>query len=189
MPLGSRDPLPPGRYAVPGFSADVTVRISDDGWSSNDGWVLIGPRLNEEPDGMAIRFYTASGIYENPASTLDGPLDPGPSVDDLVEAIIDNPAWETSGPTDIIIDGHSGQMVELTIPDDAEMTYDDRFLIFGEPTGGGQVYGWAAGQTFDLYIIDVDGERVIVDAFHYRNTPEEDLAAQRAVVDSIRFGS
>ena len=45
----------------------------------------------------------------------------------------------------------------------------------------------AAGQTFDWYIVDVDGERYIIDAFHYPGTSQEDLAARRAVVESVQF--
>ena len=41
--------------------------------------------------------------------------------------------------------------------------------------------------TFDQNIIDVGGERLVVEAFHYPGTSEDDLAAQRAVVDSIQF--
>ena len=185
-PLGSGE-LAPGRYAVTGFAAPITVAIPSEGWSSSGNWVVIGPRGNEEPDGMAIRFFTATRLFQNPASATDGWVDVGPSVDDLASAILDHPAYEASGPTDITIDGQAGQLVELTIPTDAEMTDDGQFLLFGD--GFGQVWGWAPGQTFDLYIVEVAGERLIVDAFHYPGTSQRDLDAQRAVVESIQFGS
>lgn len=184
LPLGGRETLAPGPYAVPGHATGITVEVPSGGWSSNDNWVLIGPRGNEEPDGMAIRFYTASVLFEDPSSPAAGTIEVGPSVDDLVQAILDHPEWDASGPTDIEIDGNAGQMVELTIPEGAEMA-GDRFLIFGDGTS--QVWGWASGQTFDLYIVDVEGERIIVDAFHYPDTSAEDLAAQRAVVEAIQF--
>lgn len=184
-PLGTRQSLEPGRYSVPGFSAGVTVAVPSDEWSSSNNWVVIGPRGNEEPDGMAIRFFTASRIFENPTASADGVLEVGPSVDDMVQAILDHPAWEASGPTDIAIDGYAGQMVELSIPVDAELTDGDRFLLFSDRDS--LVWGWAPGQTFELYIVDVEGERLIIDAFHYPDTHEEDLAAQRAVVESIQF--
>lgn len=185
-PLGSQD-LDPGRYAIAGSRAGVSVAVTETGWSSSDGWVVIGPRGNQEPDGMAIRFFTATRLFQNPASATDGWVEVGTSVEDLVNAILDHPAYEASGPTSITIDGRPGQLVELTIPADAEMTEDGRFLLFGD--GNGQVWGWARGQTFDLYIVDVAGERLIFDAFHYPGTSQEDLASQRAVVESIRFAS
>ena len=188
QPLGTQDSLAPGRYAVPGFAAGVTVAVPSGGWSSSSSWVVIGPRGNEEPEGMAIRFFTAYGLYANPASGADGLVEMGPTGADMVQAILDHPVLEATGPTDVTIDGRAGQMVELTIPADADMTTEGQYLIFADANGGG-VWGWAPGQTFNLYIAEVAGERLIFDAFHYEDTPEEDLAAQRSVVESIRFDS
>lgn len=186
--LGTQDSLDPGRYRVvnAGPGLDVTVAVPS-GWSSGEDWVVIGPRGNDEPDGMAIRFYAYNlNLYTNPASLDEGQLSPpvGPTVDDLVEAIVNHPAWTASAPTDITIDGHSGRLVSITIPSDAEFTADDKFFLFVDP-GGGQVWGWAPGQTFDLYIVDVDGVRLVIDSFHYTGTSEDDLAAQREVVESV----
>ncbi len=185
--LDDQDPLEPGRYQVnAGPTIDVTVAVPS-GWSANGDWVVLGPRGNDEPDGMAIRFYAYNlNLYTNPASPDEGQLDPpvGPTVDDLVEAIVAHPAWVASEPTDIAIDGSSGQLVSITIPSDAEFTSSDEFFLFVEP-GGGQVWGWAPGQTFDLYIVDVDGVRLVIDSFHYPGTSEDDLSAQREVVDSV----
>ena len=180
--LGTQS-LDPGRYAVPGFSAGISVAVPAGGWSSNNDWVVIGPRGNEGPNGMAIRFFMASALYADPSSRRL--LEVGPSVDDLVEAIVDHPAYEVSGPTAVAIDGFAGQMVELSIPADAELV-DEQFLIFADEDRGA-VWGWSPGQTFELYIVEVNGTRLIIDAFHYPDTPESDLAALRSVVESIQF--
>jgi hypothetical protein len=189
--LGSQDPLDAGRYEVDaGPGIDVTVEVPT-GWSANGGWVVIGPGGNDEPNGMAIRFYSGTlNLYTNPASPAEGQLDPpvGPTVDDLVGAIVAHPAWTASEPTDISIDGNAGQLVQLTVPADAEFTADDQFVLFVSPDGG-QVWGWAPGQTFDLYVVDVDGQRLVIDAFHYPGTTEDDLAAQREVIDSVQASS
>jgi hypothetical protein len=65
---------------------------------------------------------------------------------------------------------------------------DDTYYFYADPAGGG-IWGFARGQTFEWYIVDVDGERLIIDSFHYPGTSEEDLAAQRAVVESVQLGS
>jgi hypothetical protein len=168
---------------VPGFAAGMSVAVPAGGWSSNNDWVVIGPRGNEEPNGMAIRFFMASALFEDPSSS--SLLEVGSSVDDMVQAILDHPAYETSGPTHVSVDGFEGQMVELSIPADAEIR-DDRFLIFADEDRG-EVWGWAPGQTFELYIVDVNGTRIIIDAFHYPDTPQSDLDALRDVVRSIQF--
>jgi hypothetical protein len=188
--LNGQEPLDPGRYRVNGgISTDVTVAVPS-GWSASGDWVVLGPRGNDEPDGMAIRFYTMSNLAVNPLSHSDGNLDPpvGPTVDDMVQAIVAHPGWTASEPTDISIDGHTGQLVSITIHMDVVLPADDTFYLEVEPSGGG-IWGWAQGQTFDLYILDVDGQRLIIDSWHYLGTPEEDLAAQRTVVESVQFGS
>lgn len=188
--LNGQDPLDAGRYQInAGLSTDVSVAVPS-GWSAGGDWVVIGPRGNDEPDGMAIRFYTIPNLAANPLAHSEGNLDPpvGPTVDDMVQAIVAHPAWTATEPTDITIDGHAGQLVAIMIPTDAELPADDTFYLYAEPGGGG-IWGWAPGQTFDWYIVDVDGQRLIIDSFHYPGTSEEDLAAQRTVVESVQFGS
>jgi hypothetical protein len=188
--LNGQGPLDPGSYQVnAGLSTDVTVAVPT-GWSTDTDWVVIGPRGNDLPDGMAIRFYTIPNLAVNPLDYGEGNLDPpvGPTVDDLVQAIVTHPAWTATEPTDITIDGQAGQLVAITIPMDAKLPADDTFYLYADPAGGG-IWGFAPGQTFDWYIVDVGGQRLIVDSFHYPDTPEEDLAAQRAVVESVQFGS
>jgi hypothetical protein len=187
--LGTQELLAAGRYRVLNAGirpTEVTVEVPA-GWSSSGNWVVIGPRGNDEPDGMAIRFYTIPNLAANPLSHAEGNLDPpvGPTVDDLVQAIVTHPGWTATEPTDITIDGRAGQLVSIMIPLDVELPADDTFYLYTEPGGG--IWGWAPGQTFDWYIVDVDGQRLIIDAFHYPETSEEDLAAQRAVVESVQF--
>jgi hypothetical protein len=176
---------PAGRYRVdPLLPMEVTVELLD-GWGAGGNWVVIGPKDNDAPDGMAIRFYTAEMLYANPLSPSDGLLPAvGPSVDDLVNAMLEHPDWPATGPDPATIDGYSGQVVHLTLP---EGTSDATpFYLFGDASGG-QIWGGAARQVHDLYVIDVEGERLVIDAFHFPGTSEEDIAAQRAVIDSVQL--
>lgn len=187
--LNGQEPLDAGRYQVnAGVSTVVTVEVPS-GWSASGDWVVLGPRGNDLPDGMAIRFYSIPNLAANPLSHSEGNLDPpvGPTVDDMVQAVVAHPAWTASEPTDITIDGRAGQLVSIMIPLDVEVPADG-FFFYAEPSGGG-IWGFAAGQTFDWYIVDVDGQRLIIDSFHYPDTSEEDLAVQRTVVESVQFGS
>lgn len=186
--LTGQDPLPPGRYQVDrfGLPMDVTIEVPE-GWSASSGWVAIGPKGNDAPDGMAIRFYASNNLnlYNDPLLPSDGLLDPpvGPSVDELVAAMVGHPDWDVTGTSPITLDGYAGQVVHVTLP---EGTSDATpFYLFVD--GSGQVYGWAAGQVFDVYIVDVAGERLVIDAFRYTETSATDLAAQQAVLDSIQI--
>ena len=107
----------------------ITVSVPA-GWSGSD-WVARGPKGNDKPDGMAIRFYTVESLYKNPVSPDDGLLPVGPTVDDLVAATLSDPAWTATGPTDISIDGCAGQLVQLTIPSDVHLGTDGDVLSLG----------------------------------------------------------
>jgi hypothetical protein len=189
--LNGQDPLSPGRYQVnASIPAIVTVEVPS-GWVAGGDWVVAGPATDPD-NGITIRFYTIPNIAVDPLSPAAGNLDPpvGPTVDDLVQAIVAHPAWTASEPTEITIDGRDGQLVTIRIPLDAPLPADSEgeFYFYADPAGGG-IWGWLPGQTFDWYIVDVDGQRLIIDAFHYPDASPEDLAAQRAVVESVQFGS
>jgi hypothetical protein len=177
-----------GRYRVDaGLPVGVEIVVPQ-GWRANGGWVVIGPGGNDAPDGMAIRFYTVGNVFKNPAVVLDGFIDGdvGPTVADLVDAIVGHPAWDASTPIDVTIDGHQGSLVSLTIPADAEFTSNGEFYLFSD-TDAGRIWGFAPGQVFDLYILDVAGERIVIDAFRHTDTSPSDLQAQQDVLDSIRI--
>ena len=187
--LDGQDPLEPGRYQVnAGVSTDVTVAVPA-GWGAGGDWVVAGPATDPD-NGITIRFYTIPNLAADPLSAAAGNLDPavGPTVDDLVQAIVAHSAWTATEPKDITIDGRAGRLVTITIPLDAPLPADGdgEFYLYADPAGGG-IWGWLPGQTFDWYIVDVDGERLIIDAFHYPGASEEDLAAQRTVVESVEF--
>ena len=187
--LNGQDPLPAGRYQVdPALPMDVTIEVPED-WSAGGAWVAIGPNSNEAPDGMALRFYAGNdlNLYRDPFTPIDGLLDPpaGPSVDELVAAMVGHPDWDVTGTDPIELDGYAGQVVHLTLPEGT--TDASPFYLFVDSRGG-QTWGWEAGQLFDVYIVDVAGDRLVIDAFHYPETSAEDLAAQQAVIDSIQIG-
>ena len=175
-----------GRYEVdPTLPVSVTVAVPD-GWSAGGNWIVIGPKGSDAPHGMAVRFYTAQNLYRNPLSPGEGLVVPlvGPSVDDLVNAMVNHPDWTTTGPTHITIDGYAGQVVHVTLPAGTSNTTP---FYLSVDANGGQAWGWAPGQLFDIYVVDVGGKRLVIDAFHYPGTSAADLAAQTAVIHSIQL--
>lgn len=188
-PLAGQPRLDPDRYAVnSGLPIGITVAVPDGGWSAGGDWVVRGPKGNEAPDGMAIRFSSVANLYKDPLAPSDGVLEPpvGPTVDDLVDAIAGHPAWEAGEPADVTLDGYEGKLVRLAIPSDAEVTDSSPFYLSVDANGG-QLWGWEPGQIFDTYILDVGGQRLVIQALHYPATSESDLAALGAVVNSIQL--
>ena len=184
--LQGQGTLEPGRYLVNAGVPGVTVTVPA-AWSTDGDWVVIGPRGNQAPAGMAVRFFEIDNLAKNPLSVSDGKLNPplGPTVSDLVHAIVSHPAWTAGAPTDITIDGHAGQRVEFAIPTDVKLGADGEFCLSIDADGTCGIWGWSPGQTFDWSILDVAGRRLVIEAFHYPGTSAADLAAQQAVVDSV----
>ena len=178
-----------GRYSANiGPRWDVSVSAPA-GWSAGGDWVARGPKGNDLPDGMGVRFYTVSNLFKKPSSYADGLQYPqvGPSAADLVHAIALQPAWDTNTPSDTTIGGYPTKHIQVTIPQDAQFDARDggAFYLFRDE-GTGDIWGWAPGQIFDIYAVDVDGQRLVIDAFHYPGTPANDVAAQQAVIATIR---
>jgi hypothetical protein len=146
----------------------------------------VGPNDNNPPDGMAIRFYTVGNMYVDPQDKAAGTVSPaiGPSVTDLVNAVLDHPDWTTDEPVAVNVGGYDGQRVHVTLPESTSEV--NRFYLFTDPTGG-DIWGWDPTQSFDVYIVDVAGERLVFDAFHFAETTQADLDAQQAVIDSIQI--
>ena len=165
---------------------EVLVTIPE-GWRGGGEWLLYGPRGPEAPDGMNIRFGSVRNLYADPLAASEGFLDPaiGPTVDDLVDAMLSHPDWDTTGPTDVTIDGYAGKAVRLAIPEDLELPGGE-FLLY-QDEGGGDRWAWEPGQFADLYVIDVDGERLVLELFSYPDTSPAHLAERETVLASIQL--
>ncbi len=185
--LAASGPLEAGTYQANAFiPVDVLVTVPE-GWISGGDWLLYGPLGPDAPRGMNIRFGSVTNLFADPEDRAAGLMHPpvGPTVDDLVAAMTSHADWPTSDPTDVSIDGYSGKVVRLTLPPD-EAIPPGGFLLFKDAQDGDR-WAWAAGQIVDFYIIDVEGERLVLELFSYPDTPATDLAARQAVVDSLQL--
>jgi hypothetical protein len=167
-----------------GLRSRVTAEVPA-GWTTDTDWVFIGPSGNSAPGGMAIRFYTVENAFKNPRSVADGVFDPpiGPTAADLAAAIVGDPSWAATQSADVTLDGRSAKHLQFAVPGLGSDGRFDMFALAGSP----DEFGFASGQIFDLYMVDVGSERVVIDAFHYPGTSATDLAAQQAVINSIQL--
>ena len=96
--LNGQQPLTPGRYAIEdGTSARVSAEVPS-GWHAVASWAMRPPTGHEPPEGSGIRFYTVGNLFNDPGSFAGGLQDPpvGPTVDDLVDAIVAQEEWTSS---------------------------------------------------------------------------------------------
>jgi len=179
----------------PSTSLRVMYTIPEEGWLM---WIGTVKREEGEDRAVMVSITTVSNLMVD-ACVDQRPADPpiGPTVDDLAAGLAELPPFQvTKPPTDVTINGYSGQHLELTIPDD--LPYDPDGGSWTD-CGRGELqswigtesfdyfYGYAPGQVEEFWILDVDGTRLMIQSRWFPESPPEDIAEMRTILDSIRI--
>lgn len=169
------------------------------GWSSRDIEVIKDPlRVREVggPGGVAVSFTIVENVVADPCSPEVQSPPVGPSAMDLATALAALPGLTASRPEAVDFDRVTrGVYLELrvdpstiacTAPDIHLWTLDPgRFRTDRGPTGG---TAWGAEQPINrIWILDVEGTRLVIDAVAALDATPATLAELQGVVDSIRF--
>lgn len=174
----------------PGYTVEAP-----DGWSSLDGAFVI----KEGPFTLGMGVWDVGRVPMHPCRWKETEVEPGPTVDDLVETLTAKRLRDPSTPTDVTLAGHEGRYVEWSVPDGWVVTGDSQFrgcddggdgledFVSWWGTDGGERYQQEAGQIDRLWILDVDGQTLVVEATHSADTPAADLQELEQVVASLRF--
>lgn len=185
QPLGNA-PLDPGPVIATGFGASesVTFRfIVPEGWVGFSGVGVLPATGTEAPDGMGIGLGEVNaGLFQDPCRWAAGePEVPvGPTVEDLANALAAQTAYEASDPAAVSLGGYSGLRVDLQLPSDLESCDSGEFYPWV-----GSIYSQGPDNRWDVWILDVEGDRIVVLATHFPGTSAEDLAEQQAIIDSL----
>lgn len=202
--------LPAGSYVTHPFSApDSGLRITytvPAGWTGFGDWALLGPNGTGAPAGVGIGFLMATGLFSdgchwdqlgNGTWPQVGDITVGPSVDDLVAALRVHPDYEVSAPTDAVVSGYPAKRLDLAFPTDVDLTSCDNaagatggaYFVWGTSNSNvNDLYAQGPGQIFRLWIVDVDGARVIIVSPDYATTSAADRAAAQSIIDSVVIG-
>jgi hypothetical protein len=162
---------------------DVLVDVPD-GWTSFKGFALHGPRET------AISFWNVEDVYSHPCYSKDVMIHPGPTVDDLANVLATRPMRDATAPVPVTLGGYDGKYLQWSVPtdivlEDCDEGYFDSWT--GNGTGGTGRYQQGPGQVDRLWILDVAGQRFVIDAFYMPDANEQDKTTLQQVVDSIRF--
>jgi hypothetical protein len=149
-------------------------------------WTLfgsLGPWIDDNgpPGGAAVFFYRGNWLASEPCRP-DAEMIPdiavGPTVDDFVSALVDRPSLDVTAPVDVTLAGFAGKYLDLQVPDDI------RGCDTYQPIAG-HIYAQGPGHRWHMWILDVNGVRVVVETNDYAGTPPERLAEIQLIVDSI----
>jgi hypothetical protein len=157
-----------------------------DGYRGDPGGVVFG-----RDEGQGISTWIVGNVYAKPCRWSDTLPDPpiGSSVEDFVAGLTNQKHRHASEPTDVTLDGFGGQFMEVTVPADLALARcdDGQFRTWTDTTTGGR---WLEpGQRDLLWIVDVDGTRLVIDAALGPQTTPADRADRIQMVESIQIGS
>jgi hypothetical protein len=195
------DVLSGGRYLFGPFGQTPSVTIGatgPDGWVGYPSWAMDGPEpvRADAPKGIGISFFTANGLYSDPChwdvqgtgGADVGDVKVGPTVDDMVAALRANSYYTSTAATPVTIDGYAGQELELQLPDDPftecdNETGDDygHAFVFSGPG----LYAQGPANRWDLYILDVEGTRLIAVILSYAKTPQTDVDRAQHIIQTL----
>ena len=178
---------PRGTSSAPYAVIDVPSGYA--GFGSWAVWPLPGEDDAEESEFSTVEYWAVHGVYDDPCRWKGAAPEIGPRVDDLVAALSGQRYTEVvAGPEPVTLDGHDGVLLSVRVPDDLDGAgcTEGRY-VFWQGSPGDAHHQAPAGTTEQLWILDVDGQRVVLGTAATAGVPESDVAELTAMVESARF--
>lgn len=207
----ARAGLPEGPFVATGTNdpVQVTVNIASAGWEPLRGFDAV----DKDDDGLDPPEYaggvllawgwpagTEFSVYGDACQWLATiPETPATTPDEIAAALAAQASTDATAPVDVTVGGFAGKAITLQVP----MSYDlpnasrdekfadcddSTFAFYGvEGETGNARNAQGAGQVDELWILDVDGSIVILDAAYSPATPAELVEELRALAESATF--
>jgi hypothetical protein len=200
VPGDDFSPLEVETYFIEPDATDIQVfyTIPSEGWL---GWIgTFKPEQGTDAPYqlVGISIVNVTNVVVDGCTSGYAAYPPvGPTVDDMAAALAAlSPFILTKPPSDVTVDGFSGKHLELTVPDIAfEVSGDDTVFTdclngelkswIGEPLSFA-FHGYShPGQVEEIWLLDVDGTRLMIEALSSPSSPESDITELRSILDSI----
>jgi hypothetical protein len=181
--------LAAGAYGLTanGVSHHVAVVRAPEGYQSLGGWTFVtGAPFH------AMGFVTATRVPPDPCVSqgpdkFDAAVNPGPSVKDLARALVAQTGAETSEPVPVTVGGHDGLYLTYQVAKGVDvLACQERvFDIFS--TGPGSWWLEASRERAAIWILDVDGDRVVLAWVAVPGVTQAQMREMTRMVRSARF--
>ena len=177
-------PLEAGRYAIPFIGAENApwgkVEVPA-GWGQDRLLLATGPDL--DPHLRRVELLAVNWVAPDPCDVVMQPVKG--RVTDIVAALTNQRTVQPSDARPVSIDGYSGQLVHFQVPFGLDVEKCGQSLT---PFGFGPSYtsvfpGW----TYRVWVLDVEGDPLVILAAHGPETTPTELAALTDMVEGIRF--
>jgi hypothetical protein len=176
-------------HSAPELRAVVEV---PDGFTTDGTYLFLADR-GDSTGLRAIGVWSVAEVHTNPCYTSGyssgAYLDPGPSVQDLASALARQPLRGVTGdPVPASVGGYDGLYLELAVPSDLDVTHCIQDKVerwrFGQTDRRWQS---APGERDRIWIVDVEGQRVVINSAHTPDASKADIDRLARLVDTITF--
>jgi hypothetical protein len=184
---------PDGDFSNEDSGMALTVTIPAPGWTFNHTWALLEKGADDDETEL-IAFWAFPGEeFWVPADacrmTSTRPDTLVTTVDELAAALAARTPPDVSEPIDVTVGGYEGKFITLHVPEDlvADMCEQGDFVYYGTSPDNFWRNSQGPGQMEELWILDVDGTVVIINAVYPPDAPAELVEEMRGIVESTTF--
>jgi hypothetical protein len=182
-------PTPRGgdhQFVVPGLSLAVSVTLPA-GWEAGDQ--VVSRRTSEDGTLMSISAWAVSGVYADPCDWSGSIQEVGPTARELADALASQ-ATRHANQTTVSLGEHVAARVLMSVPDDVdfESCDDGEFRSWADAVSGDNARSHdGPGQVDEVYVIDVGGVRVVMDAAYFPDASSAELGELHRILKSVQF--
>jgi hypothetical protein len=185
-------PLALGRHPLTVQGVPLSFSVPTTGWSIDENG-YVSKDTEVAADQAEFIFWSLANIYSD--SCAHTPLSPpvGPSTADLADAVWTAFGTEATEPSDVTVGGRAAKHVVLTVPEDIDCDRTSFYLWYDACGGalpeaeGCYRYATELGDTIRLWILDVGGARLVIEADARKGASAEVEQEIQQIVDSIQF--
>jgi hypothetical protein len=176
----------------------TTVTIPSTGWTHQRQFALVekGDEVANLPEAALVAWSWPAGtefyVYGDPCrwSVLGGAN--VSEADGIAAALATQASRNASEPVDVTVGGYAGKHITLHVPEDADFSDCDEgefasYGLEGDTADSLVRTHQGPGQVDELWILDVDGSIVILDAMYRPDSPDALVEELRSVAESATF--
>jgi hypothetical protein len=187
LPSGNGEALlEPGSYVFPVTDAtrwpeQLPVVSVPAGFIARDD--AAGVAAGDFEESRMLWVWEIDSVYSHPCDAGRSTLVVGPTVADLADALAAQPMRDGTDPVPVTVGGYDGLYVELSVPDDIDIDACPEGKFFTWPGRWQQ----GPGQVDMLWILDVEGQRVVFDAWRMPGVSPEQTTELQHMVTTAAF--
>ena len=193
--------LEPGTYVMSDVDAPIRTLVRFTftvpvGWfARSDDWYIF--KQGGTAGELGFVPWVVTQVYADACQSEGSLTEVGPTVDDLVTALVDQANSEATAPVDVEVGGYPAKFISMSIPTDldtstcrhpdqaiqiwADAAENDFFALPVDPANP------VADAGSGVYIVDVNGERVVILGGYTPDSSAAEIAEFEGIIASIHF--